>query len=308
MDLEPGLRLFLEATSPFGTIPAHQMAPADLRAAILAHHEDQPRPAGLSVSDRTIVTPAGDIAIRIYRPTSDDVLPVMLYIHGGGWVTGNLDTHDAICSGISDEVGCVVVALDYGLSPEAPYPAALDQCHAVASWIFRSAATLRVDVARSAVGGDSAGGNLSAALCLRLRDEGARNFALQVLMYPVLDDDINRPSYLANSEAPILGRDIMRYCLEHYLGGADANDAYAFPLKAAELAGVPSAYVATARHDPLLDEGAAFAQRLIAAGVACQYRSNARLVHGFLKHRAHSSEAEHEFHAMCAALKAAFAL
>jgi acetyl esterase len=307
VDLDPGLQPLLEALAAFETRPAHTLSPHELREMLASMAQPTPRPPNVDVTDTWVQGRSSKIRIRIYKPYNSGIRPALLYIHGGGWVTGSLESHDAICAAFASDVGCVVVALDYALAPEAPFPAAFHDCQDVAEWLFQSAASLGIDQTRIAVAGDSAGGNLSAALCLWMRDTDTKHrFCLQLLLYPVVDDNVDRPSYLRNAKAPVLDRDIMIYCLGHYLKGNDRLNAYALPLKAETLSGLPDAFVATVGHDPLLDEGAVYAQRLVEAGNNCEYRSNPFLVHGFLKHRRISREAEKEYRVICQRLHRQF--
>lgn len=298
LKIDPELRPVLDNLKIFDGNPVHLMTPQQLRALQKEGEISAPRPPGIRVEDGSVRTASNEVPIRIYRPTKQGVRSAMLYIHGGGWVTGSLESHDAICAKFSADAGIVVVALDYRLSPETRYPGALYDCTAIADWLFENCSELSVDPMRVAIGGDSAGGNLSAALCLKMRDQNHRfRFALQMLFYPVTDNDVDNSSYIRNRAVPLLDRDIMIWVLNHYLGSdwRNVEDPYALPLKAQTLRDLPPAYIATAELDPLLDEGANYASRLILDGVACEYRVAPQMIHGFLRFPAFSATADREF-------------
>jgi acetyl esterase len=208
---------------------------------------------------------------------------VLVYYHGGGWVIGDLDTHDVQCRQITAEAGIAVVAVDYRLAPEHKFPAAIDDAWAATRWVVAQAAELGIDASRLAVGGDSAGGNLAAVVALMARDAGGPAIALQVLAYPVTDVGAESKSYGDFAEGYMLTRDGMRWFTNHYLKSpAEATDWRASPLRAASLAGVANALVITAGFDPLRDEGAAYAARLTDAGVQVDYINYGGMIHGFM--------------------------
>jgi len=241
-----------------------------------------PPPRVADVSDRTIPGPGGDIPIRVYMPDSERPMPGLVFLHGGGWVVGSLQTHDGLCRALANGGGCTVVSVDYRLSPEHKFPAAIDDAVAATRWVFENVSQLGIDRERIAVGGDSAGGNLAAAVALMLRDAAGPRLAFQLLIYPVTDRNFETPSYIANADGFRLTRSAMQWYWNHYLrSAADADDQRASPLRAASLEGLPPAFVATAEYDPLLDEGRAYADRLRAAGVPVEYREYPGLVHGF---------------------------
>jgi acetyl esterase len=211
-------------------------------------------------------------------------LPLLVYLHGGGWVIGDLDTHDVLCRCLADAAGCAVLAVDYRLAPEHRFPAAVDDCVAALRWARANAAALGADPARIAVGGDSAGGNLSAVVCLALREAGEPQPALQLLIYPATDQRAVAPSHTANGQGYLLTRDSVRYYAGHYLGEDPSirDDWRASPLRAARHDGLAPALVLTAGYDPLRDEGRQYADALSAAGVPCQYVCFERQIHGFI--------------------------
>lgn len=267
----------------------------------------QPRPNGVTVTDAALAAGFGEVPIRIYRPSmpaAGHLAPCILYMHGGGWVLGSVDTHDCITAEIAEATGAVVVSVDYRLAPEHPFPAGLEDCRAALHLLARDGLNLGIDTSRIAVAGDSAGANLAAALALWARDEGGPILAAQALIYPVLGTDLSLPSHRANASAPMLRTEEMRLYWRLYLGGADeSRDPYAAPLEAEDLAGLPPALIWTAGHDPVRDDGARYAERLRAAGVSATYRCADDLAHGYLRARAMSPSAAAEIEALCAALR-----
>ena len=263
-----------------------------------------PRPAHIAVEDRLVRGRDGQIPIRLYRPRPEPGLPCTLYLHGGGWVLGNLDTNDSIAWGLAEGTGATVVAVEYRLAPENTYPAAFRDCEDVLAHLAEEGEGLGIDPRRLAVCGDSAGGNLAAALALAARDGGGPRLAAQALVYPVLGTDVDNESYRANADAPMLTRVEMIHYLDAYLGEARADpEPYAMPLVADDLGGLPPALVHTAEYDPLRDEGRLYADRLAAAGNDVDYRCAASMIHGFLRARFAGPTARAEFDALCGFLR-----
>lgn len=219
---------------------------------------------------------ADGVACRLYRPRPG--APVVVHLHGGGWVLGNLDSHDAVCRLLAARSGAAVLAVDYRLAPEHPYPAALEDAETALAWLRREGASLEVDPRRLAVLGDSAGANLAAALAMRARDRGASPFALQALVYPCLDPRLDTVS--AATELGGLTASEMRWYWHSYAASA-LHRADVAPAAAEDLAGLPAAVVLTAEHDPLRDEGEDYASRLAAAGVPVTATRWLGMVHGF---------------------------
>jgi len=235
------------------------------------------------VEDISLAGPAGPIPARLYAPASSAPLPCVLYYHGGGWVIMNVETHDPICRAIANLAGCAVVSVDYRLAPEHRFPAALDDCYAALVDVAKRATSLGVDPTRLAVAGDSAGGNLAAAVSLLARDRKGPALALQVLIYPAVDPSCSSVSCKENAEGYLLTLSSMHYFWGHYLG-ADrrAPNAYAAPIEAESLRDLPPAYVITAEYDPLRDEGELYAKRLQQAGVATELVRHDGTIHGFV--------------------------
>jgi acetyl esterase len=263
------------------------------------------------VEDLRAQGPAGDISLRLYRPLgtgSMEKLPALVYFHGGGWTIGDLDTHDVPCRELANRARCVVIAVDYRLAPEHKFPAAVDDALAATRWVVREAATLDIDGDRTAVGGDSAGGNLAAVVALEFRDAGGPPLTMQMLFYPATDMAADTPSHAKFAEGHVLTRESILWFIGNYLRGpADAADWRASPLKAHSLAGMPEAYVMTAGFDPLCDEGRAYAERLEAARVKVTYECYGGQIHGFITMGGAIAAAHHAIYRAAQALRAAFA-
>ncbi|MGH7277257.1 MAG: alpha/beta hydrolase, partial [Candidatus Rokuibacteriota bacterium] len=245
-----------------------------------------PAPEIGAVKDLTADGAPGPIPVRLYRPTgvpAATALPGLVFFHGGGWVIGDIETHDVLCRQLTAGAGISVVAVDYRLAPEHKFPAAIDDAWAATRWVAAHAAELGIDAGRLAVGGDSAGGNLAAVVALLARDQGGPSIALQALIYPVTDVGAESPSYSDFAEGFMLTRASMRWFTAHYLAARpDAVDWRASPLRTSSLAGVAPALVVTAGFDPLRDEGDAYARKLREAGVRVDAISYGGMIHGFM--------------------------
>jgi len=245
-----------------------------------------PRPAEATVVDRTIPGPAGDLAVRLYRPASapaDAKLPCLVYAHGGGWVFGNLDSHDVLCAQFALEAGIVVFAVDYRLAPEARFPGAFDDVVAGLKWVAANGVSIGVDPTRLAIGGDSAGGNLAAAVAIWARDNGGPKLRLQLLAYPVTDAVGRAESYRRYEDGYGLNAATMEWFFDHYTPDkANRGDWRISPLRATSLGGLPPALVITAGYDPLRDEGRAYAFRLHQEGTQADLVEFGGMLHGFL--------------------------
>ena len=245
-----------------------EQTPEEARVAIAgfaAMQAGAPEPA--RVEDRTVPGPAGDIPIRVYASEGDN-LPVVMYFHGGGWVLGDIESHDGTCKQLLAELGeAAVVSVHYRLAPEDKYPAAADDCYAAAAWVAENGGQIGADGSRMAVCGDSAGGNLSAVVSQMARDKGGPTIAAQVLHVPVTDHNYSYPSYTENAEGMLLTRASMVWFWDHYLpSDAAGKEAYASPMQADDLSGLPPALIQTAEFDPLRDEGEAYGAAIEAAG------------------------------------------
>jgi acetyl esterase len=287
MPLHPQVSALLDSLRSAGGPLLETMTVAEARAAMRATAVlgGAVEPVSGTVDIRAAPSPAGGVPVRIHRPLgapAGQTLAGVLYLHGGGWVCGDLDTHDRVCRAIANRSGAAVIAADYRLAPEHPFPAALEDGLAALAWTRAHAAAIGVDPGRLAVAGDSAGGNLATVIARRDRDAGGTPpLALQVLVYPITDGAMDTPSYTENAEG--LTRAGMGWYWAHYLAGADPLHPDASPLRAPDLGGLPPALVLTAEYDPLRDEGEAYADRLRAAGVPVDCRRRDGMVHGFLR-------------------------
>ena len=283
--LDPNVRLLLEAIKAQGNPTLESLLPAEARR--LAAEGLKPvegvREPVRSCEDLLMPGPGGQVPIRIYTPEAPAPRPALVYFHGGGWVLCDLDTHDAICRAIARRAGAVVVSVDYRLSPEYKFPAAVMDSYAATVWVAANAERLGIDASRISVGGDSAGGNLAAVASLKSRNENGPAIALQALVYPVTDlSSFATPSYQEFAEGYQLTKSAMEWFRGHYLARIeDARDPYASPLLAEDLRGLPPALIITAECDPLRDEGEAFGKRLAGAGVAVTCTRYPGMIHPF---------------------------
>ena len=286
--LHPQTKALLELIEKNGLPPTHTLAPPAARQMYRERRfYSQPAPPEVAqVRDLVASGPHGDIPLRLYRPlgsAADETLPVLVYYHGGGWVIGDLDTHDTLCRELANGARCCVVAVDYRMSPEQRFPVAVDDCVAATYWVRREAASLGIDAARLAVGGDSAGGNLAAVVSIVARDAGDLPIAYQLLIYPATDQRRGAPSHTSNGQGYLLTTDSMKYFHDHYLPDAARDlDWRASPLLHADLSKLPPALVLTAGYDPLRDEGMQYAERLTDAGSQATYVCFDRQIHGFI--------------------------
>jgi acetyl esterase len=293
-------------------IAAKQVAAAatDARAAWDAYGAGmrRPYPEGMTVRDTRFPSGArasSGIPARIYAPAGvADPAPCVLYLHGGAFIKGSLESGDVVAWGVADQTKAVVVSIDYRLAPEHPFPAALEDCYATLTYMAASGADFGIDPRRIAVWGDSAGGNLAAALCLLTRDRGGPAIVAQALTYPCLTDELTAPSYRTYATSPGLATATMESAWDQYLAGdRPTRNPYAAPLKAQNLRGLPPAHIHVAEIDPLADDGRAYAERLVAAGTSVKLRLAKRMIHGFLRARFDGPDAAAEFAAPCGFLR-----
>jgi acetyl esterase len=307
MPLDPQAQQVLEQIAALGLPPNHLVSPSQARI----NMKSRPRAAGpevAKVEDRLIPGPGVEIPVRIYTPTGAGPFPILVWFHGGGWVVGDLETADATARHLTVGASCVVVSVDYRLAPETKFPGAADDCYAATVWAAQQAARINGDANRIAVGGDSSGGNLAAAVSLMARDRSGPPIVFQLLVYPVTARDFETPSYRQNAEGYGLSLDSMRWYWDHYLQHpADASNPYAAPLVAQALEGLPPALVITAEYDPLCDEGEAYARRLQAAGVRTTYSRYGGMTHGFFGMSAVLDKGKQALAEACTALRQTFA-
>lgn len=235
------------------------------------------------VEDRTLPTPEGPVGVRIYAPRRDTILPLVMYFHGGGFISGDVDTHDELTRQLALAADCVIVSVSYRLAPAHPFPAALQDCLAALDWAVGHAAGLGADATKLGLAGDSAGGNLAAVTALHIRDKGGPSVAAQLLIYPGTDLAGPRTGSMAGTgEGFYMNPDDMDFFEASYTGAHDPSDPYISPLRAESLADLPPAFVLTAEYDPLRDQGQAYAKRLAEAGVPTEFVNYEGAIHGFL--------------------------
>ena len=288
MALDPQARAILDLVAKAGRPPLNRLSPKEARQQYRETRAAlQPAPPEMSaVKDLSTDGLAGPIPLRLYRPlgaAENALLPVLVYFHGGGWVIGDLDTHDVLCRQLADRSGGSVVAVDYRLAPEHKFPAAVEDCWAATRWVASHAAELGVDGQRLAVGGDSAGGNLAAVTTLIARDAGGPKIVFQLLIYPTTTFRHDTPSTTELATGHMLTFSLMKYFRTAYLNGPqDQTDWRASPLLAPDLSRLPPALIITAGYDPIRDEGKAYAEKLKATGVRVTHTCYHGMIHGFI--------------------------
>lgn len=277
MSIDPELAALLAAL-PLPDFGSPDLDPPTMRTGM----EDISAMIPVSVEvDHVEDTSANGVPIRVYRPAADGPQPIVVFIHGGGFVVGSVRTHDALARRIARDAAAVVVSVDYRLAPEDPFPAAVDDCWSALQWTAEHAAELGGDPKRIAVAGDSAGGNLAAVLTHLARDAGGPELVFQLLFYPVTSEHHDWPSITENAEAPVLTKRGIEYFSGQYSGAGSAASVRSAPAMAESFTGLPPALVATAGHDPLRDDGEAYAALLERDGVPVTLRRFDAMVHGF---------------------------
>ena len=287
MVLDPQARAYLDQIAAMNMPDVPALTPREARMQMeLGAMMLGKAPAIGRVEDRIIPGPSGPIRARMTVPVgvSEGPLPALVFFHGGGFVVGSLSSHDHLCRSIAAASGVAVISVDYRLAPEHPFPAAVEDAEAATSHIAANPHEFGIDPTRLAVGGDSAGGNLAAVVALHLHARGNTSLAMQLLIYPATDCDLNTASYLENAEGYLLTRAAMSWYLDQYVPDLSQRlDPSVSPLRAVDLSGLPPALVITAGHDPLRDEGEAYARRLIDAGVTVKLSRYDGMIHGFLR-------------------------
>ncbi|MBI2766833.1 MAG: alpha/beta hydrolase [Chloroflexi bacterium] len=281
MPLDPNAKAVLEAMAALNAPPLSTLTPEQARMSFSAMPVPPIATPAARVQDTTVPGPAGDIPVRVYANPGDR--GTLVFFHGGGFVLGDIASHDEICHSLAHAAGCSIVSVDYRLAPEHPYPAATEDAYAATAWIAANgAAQLGLDTSRIAVGGDSAGGNLAAVVSLMARDRGGPAIALQFLIYPAVDMAFDYPSFTENGAGYFLDQDTINYFTNHYVPGSSrAGEPYLSPILASSHAGLPPALIQTAEFDPLRDQGPAYGEKLRAAGVEAAVTCYDGMIHGF---------------------------
>jgi acetyl esterase/lipase len=285
MPLDPQAQRVVDTIAALNLKPIKDSTPTEAREAMrtrtagLGPVEDVP-----AVADHRVPVEGGEITVRLYAPAGVGPHPVLVFYHGGGWVIGDLYTHDGLCRSIVNAAGCAVASVDYRLAPEFKFPVAVEDSYTALKWVAANGPRLGLDSARLAVGGDSAGGNLAAVMALLARDRRGPRILLQVLVYPVTNYDFGAKSYVENATGYLLTTEDMRWFWRHYLSREEqGQEVTASPMRAKSLADLPPALVMTAGCDPLRDEGDAYAARLRDSGVPVTVTQYPGMFHGFMR-------------------------
>lgn len=310
MSLDPQLKAYLDALEELGAPPLH-LVPVDAARKMYEKAAEQTRgtpPELFAVEELVIPGPESELKAWLYRPSEQDKLPMLVYFHGGGFTIGSLHSHDAVCRYLSKEANCLVLSVDYRLAPEHKYPAAVEDAWAATCWAVNNAKSLGGDPDRVAVGGDSAGGNLAAVVCLMAREAGDPQLAYQLLIYPGIDMTCSLPSHDTFADGYRLTRDLITWFYQAYFTkDDDVTEWQASPINAHSLAGLPPAFILSAGFDPLQDENKSYAYKLEAAGVEVQYSHYPDMIHGFVTMPGILSRAREALSESAAALRKAFA-
>jgi len=282
--LDPQVQEYLHGLSEQGLPPLYRLPLAEARETYrdLSVPDEPPESVG-SITDRTIPGPDGEVPIRIYRPTADGPRPAIAFFHGGGWMLGGIETHDALCRALTNAADCVVVAVDYRLAPEHRFPDGLEDCYAATQWLAENAEEIGATPGALAVAGDSAGATLALGVSLLARDRGGPSIDYQVLAYPPAEFSFETDSYEENAQGYFLTRkDMERFWNGYIRSELDGDHPYAAPLQADRLDGLAPTFLLTCGFDPLRDDGRALADRLDAAGVPTRHVQYDDMIHGFL--------------------------
>ena len=312
MPLDPQIAAVLDAAKKANLPELWQLTPEDARAEYLRRTNRLKADVDIHrYEDREIEGPGGGIPIRIYTPrelSPKERLPALVWYHGGGYVIGDLDTHDWACRALANETDCIVVAVDYRLAPEHKFPAAVEDCYAAVKWVANNASQIHADAARIAVGGDSAGGNLATVVSILARDDGSPNICFQLLVYPVTAPEPETKSHHAFAEGYLLTRKTITWFFTHYLRSPkDTKDFRYAPLEADDLSSLPPALIIVAGYDPLRDEGVEYAEAMIHAGNRVRLSNYEGMVHGFFLMGGVVDASRHAVSESAAMLRDAFA-
>lgn len=310
MPIHPQCQAFLDLLASFGGPPLEQLPVADARGVALGMREfGHPVQDVASVDDRTIAADGRQIPIRVYRPSTADREPALMFFHGGGFVLGDLDSHDRECRVLANASGCVIVAVDYRRPPEHPFPAAPEDCYAATRYVAEHPQEFGIDAARLGVAGDSAGGNLAAAVALMARERGGPRLAFQLLIYPGVDlDDSQRPSMREYGHDHFLTLEAIDWLDSQYVPRPeDRRHPHASPIYAPDLSGLPPVFMITAECDPIRDQAEAYAERLRAAGVPVELKRYDGMIHPFFSLAGMVDAAKDAMRDAAAAVRRAFA-
>ena len=306
MPLDVQIESVMEQIAALGFPPTHTISAQEARANAKARPRGK-GPKVFKVEDKNIPGPETQIPVRIYTPSGQGPFPVLVWFHGGGWVLGDLDSADATARFLTIGSSSVVVSVDYRLAPETKFPGPLHDCYAATQWVYDNSKALNIDAGKIAVGGDSAGGNLAAAVSLMARDQNSPSIVFQLLIYPVTEMNFRTKSYTDNADGYQLSRDGMVWYWNHYIRTeSDADNPYAAPMKATNLSGLPTALVITAEYDPLRDEGEAYANKLRDSGVKTEYTLYNGMIHGFFGMAAVVDKGKQAIDQSCSMLKGVF--
>ena len=305
--MDPSLNNFVETMAPKNDDMPYNYTPQAFRESMKKKvaMTALKRPSTLDVREHLFATKNGPVNSRIYRPKRHDrQLPCLIYMHGGGWIIGDLDSHDGVCVDIALNGDCQVISLDYGLSPENKCPKALYQCHEIFNEVFQNADAFNIDKNRLSIGGDSAGGNLALSTTLLMMKNGGPLPLYQFLIYPCIDKDFDSFSYIKHSEAPFLTKKMMLWFFDTYLNGPeDYSNPSVFPILEKNFSGMPKTVLLNAELDPLATEGRKLAKRLIDDGVPVFHNEAQSLIHGFIRCRDQSPKGMKIFKEMVNLLK-----
>jgi acetyl esterase len=283
MALDPQAEAFLKQAAEAGAPPLESLTVSEAREFLRTLFGPQGEREPIKrVEDRVVDAGGARLPIRIFTPEGAGPLPILVFFHGGGWVLGDCESYDTPCRALANAAGCIVISVEYRLAPEHKFPTAPEDCYAATLWAVRNASSLGGDPTRMAIGGDSAGGNLTAVVAQMARDRGAPPLLLQVLIYPVTNHSLDTASYRENADGYLLTKAAMEWFWNHYLREAgDGTQPYASPLRATNFANLPPALLITAEYDPLRDEGAAYGIKLREAGVRVVHSDYPGMIHGF---------------------------
>ena len=309
MPVNPKIQYFLDQMNTMPAASMDHLTPEAMRSSENLQLATMQKEPVEQVEDRTISLTGRDIPIRIYTPKGQAPFPALVFYHGGGWVVGSIESHDAVCRELANLADCVVISVEYRLAPEHKFPAAVEDSYESLEWVVSHSAELGIDPDRIAVGGDSAGGNLATVACLIAKERNGPRVVHQFLLYPSTGPAADYPSMAENAEGYLLTRDMMKWFQSHYLQSAeDGINPYLSPILSDNLEGLPPATILTAQYDPLRDVGIAYAEKLQSQGVEVFHKNYDDLIHGFANFTSFVPEARQAVADGIGELKKAFAV